>query len=204
MLLFFKASATASAPPTTSLPRTRLNCERRSRSRKNGGGLDDCVAQTFDAEVELGGSVVSLQLLGELLRRQGAGAEETKRSLGDFLQRGFSLMIFGDVLLFMENEANMNWNLFWINHCEYKNNHIMKFISGQANHHRTSTRWDFQIFVAIDTPACWFPYPSSIVECLSLIRTFPGNTSARWGWSCCSSAFVASNKQKNTSGCSAT
>ena len=53
--------------------------------------------------------------------------------------------------------------------------------------------------VAIDTPAYWFPYPSSTVECLSLIRTFPGNISAKCsGWSCCSSAFVASNTQTKT------
>ena len=63
------------------------------------------------------------------------------------------------------------------------------------------TMWDISIcMVATDTPACWFPYPPSIVECLSLIRATPVNKSAKsQGGSCCSSAFVASNK-KNTSG----
>ena len=80
-------------------PRTRLRCERRSRSQKNCGGLD-CGAQTT-VKVELGGSAVFFQLLGEVLFGcHGAGAEETRSVVGDFLQKGFSLLIFGDVLFF--------------------------------------------------------------------------------------------------------
>ena len=73
-------------PTTRCSSRTRLRFERRSRSRKNGRGLGICSAQTGFVKDEQGGSAALLQLVREgLFRRQGAGAEEIKRSLGDFL-----------------------------------------------------------------------------------------------------------------------
>ena len=122
-------------PPPTALPRTRLKPRRR-----NNGPRPRRLRRPnrrTEGRARWVGCFASARRRAPASRSQGA--EEGRSLVGNFLEKGISLVIFGDG--FMEKEYELNWNLYWINHCEYKNDNIMmKFISSQANHH--CTMWD--------------------------------------------------------------
>ena len=210
--LIFKASATASAPHHLSLPSERGSASTEEvEVDTNGGSLDVCVAQTAAekvgaVKVEPSGSAVSLQLLGELLRCHGARSQRSQIGGGGFLRKRdfscdfwwrsccFRMEKWSWVELKSDEICNYWINQLWVQKQQYHDKNKNHFKSSQSTL-RFLNIWIWM--VAIDTTACMFPYPSSIVDCLSWIRTFPGNKSAKSsGWSCCSSAFVASNRQK--------